>query len=275
MYAKVLSLLRKEALVVHIKKNNVDTTKLLHRLGEICKNENLILPPGTLSNLCQKSKYYIRVCMNTLQFVSYNKQNITLLNSLSADQLSMLGRKDMSEGLFETWNKILVNNKNDENIKASPHNYFKAILNVYYAFGEFDNINNGIFINYPKVVTKNKSDSELTNRAQLLEYLSYDGILNHKIASSHSYDLLKFRAIPGAYVRKYYASDKKIEMLEFPTILIESKKNKKVNSRILKSINENYMENNIYSRVTKRALVCDILPYVFQLIQPDIKRNKL
>ena len=51
-------------------------------------------------------------------------------------------------------------------------------------------------------------------------------------------------------------------MLEFPTILIESKKNKKVNLIILKSINEkSYMENNIYSRVTKRALVCDILPY--------------
>ena len=79
-----------------------------------------------------------------ITIVSYNKQNITLLNSLSADQLSMLGRKDMSEGLFETWKKTSVNNKNDEKIKASPHNYFKAILNVYYAFGEFDNINNGI-----------------------------------------------------------------------------------------------------------------------------------
>ncbi len=154
LYAKVLKQMRKEALVFNFKKGNFN--KLLSRLKEICASENMIIDNPTLRNLCLKSGQDIRLCVNTLQFISYNKKNVFFLNSLSKEQLTVLGSKDIGENIFETWNKLF---------SASKEVKFKQIREVYFSQGNFDLINEGIFVNYNKIFNK---DNEHENRAKLL-----------------------------------------------------------------------------------------------------------
>lgn len=154
LYAKVLKQMRKEALVFNFKKGNF--TKLLSRLKEICASENMIIDNPTLRNLCIKSGQDIRLCVNTLQFISYNKKNVFFLNSLSKEQLTVLGSKDIGENIFETWSKLFT---------ASKDVKFKQIRELYFSHGNFDMINDGIFMNYTKIFSK---DSEVESRARLM-----------------------------------------------------------------------------------------------------------
>lgn len=60
--------------------------------------------------------------------------------------------------------------------------------------------------------------------------------------------------------------------LEFPTSLIEFKRSKKNNSKIIKLLKENLEEDkkNV-SNMKKRVFAMEYLPYVYQLIQPNIR----
>jgi len=81
LYAKVLLNLRKEALIFNIKKANPQ--KLLNRLKEVCIKESLSIDTRALKNLSEKSNYDIRVSVNTLEFLSHNKNNAALFKSIT------------------------------------------------------------------------------------------------------------------------------------------------------------------------------------------------
>lgn len=257
LYAKVLTVLRKEALVFRIK--SAQPAKLLQRLKEICIKESLKVDTSTLKNLCEKSNFDIRVCINSLQFISYNQNNVQLLKSISQDKLFMLGCKDISEGIFDVWSKLFTSS-------IQPISY-NSVFNIYSSYGEFNRINEGLFVNYIKVPNK---DNDLASRAKLLDYLSYEDIINKKIMTTQNYELMRFQALPGAYAKKKYSSSTQFS-LEFPTLFMDYRKNKKANSRILGSIKESVNEEYIYTKTTKRSLVLDLLPYVFELLQPNIR----
>lgn len=146
--------MRKEALVFNFRKGNPN--KLISRLKEICSFENIIIDNPTLRNLCQKSGNDIRLCINTLQFISYNRKNIYFLNSLSKEQLTVLGSKDIGENIFEVWTKLFTGNKDFK---------FRGIVDLYFSQGNFETINEGIFTNYIKLAYK---DNDHENRNKLL-----------------------------------------------------------------------------------------------------------
>ena len=154
LYAKALKPLRKEALVFNFKKGNAN--KLLLRLKDICSNEHIVIDTPTLRNLCQKSVLDIRLCVNTLQFISYNKKNMYFLNSLSKEQLSVLSNKDIGENIFETWTKIFTVNKDFK---------YNKIVNLYFSQDSMNTINEGIYTNYIKIPNK---ENEYQNRDKLL-----------------------------------------------------------------------------------------------------------
>jgi chromosome transmission fidelity protein 18 len=262
LYAKALTALRKEGLVFHIKRAN--SQKLLQRLKEICKAERLNIDTNTLRNLTEKSNSDIRVCINSLQFISYNPQNISLLKTLSSEKLSVLGCKDIAEGLFDVWNKLFVTT-----IGETPT--FNASLSVYTSYGEYNKINEGIFVNYPKLSSSQAGTNEISNRAKLLEYLSFNDCLTNKINSTHNYELSKFQVLPGAFIKKkYYTTDTKLH-LEYPTLFTEYKTNKRINMGILSSLQENFEEKSLRAKISKKSLICDILPFIYQLMQPNIR----
>lgn len=258
LYAKVLMPLRKEALVFNIK---ADPAKLEKRLKDICLRESLNIEQSTLKNLCKQTNFDIRACINTLQFISYNQNNATLLKTLSSEKLFTIGSKDIGAGLFDIWNKIFTNNKNEMN--------FHSVLQLYNSYGEFEKINEGIFVNY--VSNPANSLTELKDRAKLLDYLSYDDTLTSKIHSSHNYELSKFQILPGAFTKLKYSSNDKNKNLKFPSALVEYKKNRKFTQRILAALKESYDEETPNSRIGKKSLICDTLPFIFQLIQPEIR----
>jgi len=262
LYAKTLAPLRKEGLVFHLKRAN--PYKLLQRLKEICKIENLNIENNLLKNLCEKSNSDIRVCINSLQFISYNISNVALIKSLSSERLSILGCKDIAEGLFDIWMKLFTSFPGE-----TPN--FNTALNIYN--NEYVKINDGIYVNYLKV-PKTQTRAELVNRTKLLEYLSFSDTVTAKINEKHYYELSKFQALPGAFAKKkYFVTDYKLN-LEFPFLLNEYKTNKKINSRIISTIKETFEENNFHnhhSKISKKSLICDVLPYMFQLMQPNIR----
>jgi chromosome transmission fidelity protein 18 len=259
LYAKVLMHLRKEALVFNVK---ADPNKLERRLKEICVKEKLNIDVSTIKNLCKQTNYDIRACINTLQFISYNQNNLALMKTLSMDKLQMLGSKDITAGLFEIWNKIFMSSLNPMELT------FKSTLGIYNSYGEFERINDGIYVNY---INNPTSKNELQNRAKLLEFLSYDDVLTSKINSGHNYEMSKFQCLPGAFAKIKYSSTDKNKNLKFPTFLIDYKKSKKNNFRIISSIKEAFDEECPYSKIGKKSLICDTLPFVYQLIQPEIR----
>ncbi len=258
LYAKVLLNLRKEALIFNIRKANPQ--KLLNRLKEICIKENLTLDSRALKNLCEKSNYDIRVCVNTLEFLSHNKNNTALFKSISnGEKLTILGQKDLSEGVFSIWAKLF-------SLSMEKNNY-GSIMEIYNSHGENNVINDGIFINYLKVINKEK---DLGSRSKLLDYLSYDDTLQKYINTTFNYEMARFQGIPGAYAKKKFSTGERVT-LEFTSALIEMKKKKKQNSQIIRSIKTSYQEENLSLKMSKRNFTLDLLPYIFQLLQPDIR----
>jgi chromosome transmission fidelity protein 18 len=256
LYSKVLIQLRKEALVFNVKQANPE--RLEGRLKFICQKEKLLVDNKILRNIMIHTNYDIRQCLNVLQFISYNKKNTALIHSLSIDKLSMLGQKDIRDTLFQIWDKLFL--------FSSKRTSFRDILNIYYSHGDFDKINEGLYMNYPKVVKEN----ELSKSIKLLDYLSFDDIISSKIKSSHSYELSRTQGIPGAYVKSKLSIPNKVQEMEFPLIIGECKKNRKINKRILNEIKSNFEENSSL-KVSKNGLVLDILPFAFQIIQPEVR----
>lgn len=258
LYAKVLLNLRKEALIFNIKKANPQ--KLLNRLKEICIKESLNIDTRALKSLSEKSNYDIRVCVNTLEFLSHNKNNAQLFKSIaSGEKLSILGQKDLTEGVFGIWAKLF-------NLSMEKCDY-NSIMDIYSSHGEYNVINDGIFVNYLKI---NNKEKDLASRAKLLDYLSYDDTVQKYINTTFNYEISRFQGIPGAYVKKKFSSTERVN-LEYTTSLIEMKKQKKLNNQMIKSLKSSYQEENFALKISKKNFTLDILPYLFQLIQPDIR----
>ena len=84
LYAKQLSLLRKEALVYNLKK--IDEKKLFDLLYSITKKENLPIDKTTIKNICELCNSDIRSCLLCLQFFSYHKKNSELISEIIHDK---------------------------------------------------------------------------------------------------------------------------------------------------------------------------------------------
>lgn len=267
LYAKVLVNMRKEALIFNIKKANPE--KLFNRLKEICAKESLSnsIDSKALKNLCEKSNFDIRVCINTLEFISFNKNNSSLLRTIiSPDSTSaintfnILGQKDLNDGLFKTWLKLFTANIEGFSYNTILDNYFQND-------SEISIINDGIFINYLKVPNR---EQDFKQRAKLLNYLSHDDTIDSYIRKTFNYEMITYRGIPGAYAKKKYSTNDRMN-LEFTTSLIDLKRKKKENNQILKSVKNSYQEENNAIKLSKKNMVLDIFPFLNLLIQPEFR----
>lgn len=181
LYAKVLKPLRKEALVFNFRKGN--NQKLISRLKDICSFENIVIDTPTLRNLSIKSGSDIRLCVNSLQFISYNKKNAYFLNSLSKDQLTVLSSKDIGESIFDIWNNLFTYTKNYR---------FRSIQDLYFSNGGMDMINEGIYHNYLKVPGM---EDQHNLRADLIDYLSFEDNLNKRVITLQQFELAPFQCV--------------------------------------------------------------------------------
>lgn len=79
--------------------------------------------------------------------------------------------------------------------------------------------------------------------------------------------------LPGAFAKSFYSTNIHDKLtLEFPTSMIEFKRTKKNNSKIIKMLKENLEdEQKNLNSMKKRIFVMEYLPYLYQLIQPNIR----
>ena len=270
LYAKHLSLLRKESLVYNIKK--IDDKKLFDLLYTITKKENLPIDKVTIKNISELCNNDIRSCLLCLQFFSYHKKNSELISEIIHDKekLKIICNKDFNENLFNVWNKIFY--KIDNNINYSEDLSYNDIKNLYDSCGEHKKIYEGLFSNYLKISTRERDTLEdIQKRSELSDIFSYEDIIQGKGFSVMPGSVDSYINLSGAYINKFYfAKNFEKGLIEYTSLFFDYKSRLRNNNSIIENIQENIYEK-FHILYKKNELIQNILPYVYEMINPNIR----
>ena len=270
LYAKQLSLLRKEALVYNLKK--IDEKKLFDLLYSITKKENLPIDKVTIKNICDLCNSDIRSCLLSLQFFSYHKKNIELISDIihDKDKLKYICNKDFNENLFNVWNKIFY--RIDNNANYNEDLSYKDIKNLYDSCGEHKKIYEGLFNNYLKISTRERDTLEdIQKRSELTEIFSFEDTMQGKGFSVMPGSVDNYINLSGAYIKKYYfAKNFEKGLIEYTSLFYDYNYKLKTFNNIIENIQENIYEKT-HILYKKEELVINILPYIYEMINPNFR----
>ena len=270
LYAKQLSLLRKEALVYNLKK--IDEKKLFDLLYSITKKENLPIDKTTIKNICELCNSDIRSCLLCLQFFSYHKKNSELISEVIHDKekLKYICNKDFNENLFNVWNKIFYRIDNNSNYNEELS--YKDIKNLYDSCGEHKKIYEGLFNNYLKISTRERDTLEdIQKRSELTEIFSYEDTIQGRGFSLMPGSVDNYINLSGAYINKYYyAKNFEKGLIEYTSLYFDYKSQLRNYNSIIENIQENIYEKK-HILYKKDELVINILPYIYEMINPNFR----
>ena len=270
LYAKQLSLLRKEALVFNLKK--IDEKKLSDLLNTIGKKESLPIDKTTVKNIIELCNNDIRSCLLCLQFFSYHKKNKELISQIIHDKekLKYFCNKDFNENLFNVWNKIFYRINNNANF--SKELTYPEIKYLYDSCEEHKKIFEGLFNNYLKISTRcDNSLEDIQKRAELSDIFSYEDTMQGKGFHLMPGSFQDYIDLSGYYIHKYYfASNFEKGLIEYTSLFYDfGFKFRNFNS-ILENIQENIYEKK-HILYKKEELILNILPYIYQMINPNFR----
>ena len=270
LYAKQLSLLRKEALVYNLKK--IDEKKLFDLLYSITKKENLPIDKTTIKNICELCNSDIRSCLLCLQFFSYHKKNSELISEVIHDKekLKYICNKDFNENLFNVWNKIFYRIDNNSNYNEELS--YKDIKNLYDSCGEHKKIYEGLFNNYLKISTRERDTLEdIQKRSELTEIFSYEDTMQGRGFRIMPGSVDNYINLSGAYINKYYyAKNFEKGLIEYTSLYFDYKSQLRNYNSIIENIQENIYEKK-HILYKKDELVINILPYIYEMINPNFR----
>ena len=270
LYAKHLSLLRKEALVYNLKK--IDEKKLFDLLYSITKKENLPIDKTTIKNICELCNSDIRSCLLCLQFFSYHKKNNELISEVIHDKekLKYICNKDFNENLFNVWNKIFYRIDNNSNYNEELS--YKDIKNLYNSCGEHKKIYEGLFNNYLKISTRERDTLEdIQKRSELTDIFSYEDTIQGRGFSMMPGSVDTYINLSGAYINKYYyAKNFEKGLIEYTSLYFDYKSQLRNYNSIIENIQENIYEKK-HILYKKDELVINILPYIYEMINPNFR----
>ena len=270
LYAKQLSLLRKEALVYNLKK--IDEKKLFDLLYSITKKENLPIDKVTIKNISELCNNDIRSCLLCLQFFSYHKKNSELISEIIHDKekLKYICNKDFNENLFNVWNKIFY--KIDNNVNYSEDLSYKDIKNLYDSCGEHKKLYEGLFSNYLKISTRERDTLEdIQKRSELTEIFSYEDVMQGKGFSIMPGSIDNYINLSGAYINKYYyAKHFEKGLIEYTSLFYDYKSKLRNINSIIENIQENIYEK-VHILYKKDELIINLLPYIYEMISPNFR----
>jgi len=270
LYAKQLSLLRKEALVYNLKK--IDEKKLFDLLYSITKKENLPIDKTTIKNICELCNSDIRSCLLCLQFFSYHKKNSELISEVIHDKekLKYICNKDFNENLFNVWNKIFYRIDNNSNYNEELS--YKDIKNLYDSCGEHKKIYEGLFSNYLKISTRERDTLEdIQKRSELTEIFSYEDTMQGRGFRIMPGSVDNYINLSGAYINKYYyAKNFEKGLIEYTSLYFDYKSQLRNYNSIIENIQENIYEKK-HILYKKDELVINILPYIYEMINPNFR----
>ncbi len=107
LYAPALRRLREHALVFRVDKP--DASRLLARLRELCRREQLAADTKSLLALVDLTDGDIRSCLNTLQFIRKSSAVLRPDHLIS----SQFGQKDIQQSIFKVWNSVFRKQKHN------------------------------------------------------------------------------------------------------------------------------------------------------------------
>ena len=270
LYAKQLSLLRKEALVYNLKK--IDEKKLGDLLNSIAKKESLPIDKTTVKNIIELCNNDIRSCLLSLQFFSYHRKNKELISQIIHDKekLKYFCNKDFNENLFNVWNKIFY--RINSNINFAKELRYPEIKYLYDSCEEHKKIYEGLFNNYLKISTRcDNSLEDIQKRAELSDIFSYEDTMQGKGFYLMPGSFQDYIDLSGYYIHKYYfASNFEKGLIEYTSLFYDySSKLRNYNS-IIENIQENIYEKK-HILYKKEELLINILPYIYQMVNPNIR----
>lgn len=310
LYAKSIKPLRKDGLVINIKKVNPD--RLLERLVFICKSENYSITKEEIKVIMEKSEYDIRRCLNILQFISYNKEKGAEVIGSIANNQNSIGFSDFNQGLFEIWRKFLeIDSKfyveNKESESKDKKSVANQIIDEYNSCCEdYQLINNGLYVNYIGTLnsrlfqsTKSLSEqidyfvmnSKYQNKSSIDETeleMEIESKLNDLCIISDAFsiaDTSRSNYILPAYVintkKQVQPRKNKVNLtyqpnikIEYPYILNKKKMEFQSNLKIQSYLIENFNKDTSLN-ISKSTFIHDILPFYYHLIIPNIRELSL
>lgn len=293
-YARSIFPFKKDALIFNLKR--VDTNRLLDRLKVVNKTEKCGLSDEKLRLIIEKSEYDIRRCLNLMQFLSVSANNKELLSCIDLTQVSCIGHSDVNQSIYSLWQKLLTSiNKSVSGMQ------FQQIITEYDSSGDYDTINDGIFVNYinsSKFLNDNftqnlqvdnqkssytETDTSLFNDCQLedlekslasiceiTELMSFaNRSLNH---SNHSTDLV----LAGYYSVNLESSVKRQfkqlnnQSIEYPVFFKNLWRATSQNKKMISSICFNYCHFSS-TLMSEKVFLSSELPYLNQQLIPEIR----
>ena len=270
LYAKQLSLLRKEALVFNLKK--IDEKKLGDLLNSIAKKESLPVDKITIKNIIELGNNDIRTCLTILQFFSYHKKNKELISQIihDKDKLKYFCNKDFNENLFNVWNKIFYRINN--NINYSRELTYNEIKYLYDSCEEHKKIYEGLFNNYLKISTRcDNSLQDIQKRAELSDIFSYEDSMQGKGFQLMPGSYQDYINLSGHYIHKFYfASNFEKGLIEYTSLFYDYNSRMRNYNSILENIQENIYEKQ-HILYKKDELMINIIPYIYQMITPNFR----
>ena len=270
LYAKQLSLLRKEALVFNLKK--IDEKKLGDLLNSIAKKESLPVDKITIKNIIELGNNDIRTCLTILQFFSYHKKNKELISQIihDKDKLKYFCNKDFNENLFNVWNKIFYRINN--NINYSRELTYNEIKYLYDSCEEHKKIYEGLFNNYLKISTRcDNSLQDIQKRAELSDIFSYEDSMQGKGFQLMPGSYQDYINLSGHYIHKFYfASNFEKGLIEYTSLFYDYNSKMRNYKSILENIQENIYEKQ-HILYKKDELMINIIPYIYQMITPNFR----
>ena len=270
LYAKQLSLLRKEALVFNLKK--IDEKKLGDLLNSIAKKESLPVDKITIKNIIELGNNDIRTCLTILQFFSYHKKNKELISQIihDKDKLKYFCNKDFNENLFNVWNKIFYRINN--NINYSRELTYNEIKYLYDSCEEHKKIYEGLFNNYLKISSRcDNSLQDIQKRAELSDIFSYEDSMQGKGFQLMPGSYQDYINLSGHYIHKFYfASNFEKGLIEYTSLFYDYNSKMRNYNSILENIQENIYEKQ-HILYKKDELMINIIPYIYQMITPNFR----
>ena len=270
LYAKQLSLLRKEALVFNLKK--IDEKKLGDLLNSIAKKESLPVDKITIKNIIELGNNDIRTCLTILQFFSYHKKNKELISQIihDKDKLKYFCNKDFNENLFNVWNKIFYRINN--NINYSRELTYNEIKYLYDSCEEHKKIYEGLFNNYLKISSRcDNSLQDIQKRAELSDIFSYEDSMQGKGFQLMPGSYQDYINLSGHYIHKFYfASNFEKGLIEYTSVFYDYNSKIRNYNSILENIQENIYEKQ-HILYKKDELMINIIPYIYQMITPNFR----
>ncbi|ORX43578.1 P-loop containing nucleoside triphosphate hydrolase protein [Hesseltinella vesiculosa] len=264
-YAPVLRPLR--AVATHIQFRRVPALNVAKRLDFICQNEGLSTDLRTLSLLCEMTDGDMRSCLNTLQFI--RSKSSSLDKEMLAKNQGTLGKKDVGQSLFATWNTLFSAGKSRQLYKRQRQDRFVDHLALTINnSGDVDKVLQGCFEAYPLMKFHDESLSKLVAIGDWMDFYDH---LQHRTFSMHDYSMMGYMPYVAVNYHRYFAGAViQDHRMEYPRMDYEMFAKKKSYENLMSIFMTGI---HPYQRrfLTSEQLALVVIPRLLRILSPDLK----